>query len=360
MLQYMRDQGDSYLSFDLSRGNYARACRVKRQDEMSRHWNRLSPYITHRLYMHIRIKPVRLVLLVVALLFLWYFKIIGLAYYWLSMKAGAQKWEEKGIWLPQYQVTLERLPVQGLVANASGLTFNAKTGTLFAVINRPPQVAELSRDGRLLRLISITDLRDPEGITHVRDNLYIIADERESRLHWVRIDPSTESIALADGPRLKLAIDEVHNAGLEGVSWDHTEDRLFLVKEKMPLRILVIDGLQEIVEQGVLNMEIAEWKPSGASSLFMADLSSLTFHEPTGNMLLLSDESKMVVEYAPDGVPVSIMPLWRGHHGLTQPVPQAEGITMGPDGAIYILSEPNLFYRFEPKSPPAPLTGTNG
>ena len=310
--------------------------------------------------MHIRIKPVRLAVLAVVLLLLWYFKIIGLAYYWMSMKVGTQEWQEKGIWLPQYEVVLDRVPVQGLAANASGLTFNAETGTLFAVINRPPQVAELSTDGRLLRLIPITDSLDPEGITYVQDDMYIIADERDNRLHWVHIRPDTASITLAGGARLRLGTDEIQNLGLEGLSWDHTGSRLFIVKENMPLRIFVIDGLQKILEQGVLDLEIAEWKSSRASSLFMADLSSVTWHGPTGNLLLLSDQSAMVVEYAPDGAPVSIMPLWKGQHGLKRSVPQPEGMAMSPDGAIYILSEPNFFYRFEPQSPPAWLKNESG
>ena len=67
----------------------------------------------------------------------------------------------------------------------------------------------------------------------------------------------------------------------------------------------------------------------------------------TGHLLLLSDESALVVEYAADGQPISMMPLWRGLHGLRRKVPQPEGLAVGPDGAIYVLSEPNLFYRFE-------------
>ena len=79
----------------------------------------------------------------------------------------------------------------------------------------------------------------------------------------------------------------------------------------------------------------------------MSDLSSLTLHEPTSHLLLLSDESALVVEYAADGRPISLMPLWRGFHGLQRKVPQPEGLAVGPDGAIYVVSEPNLFYRFE-------------
>jgi len=51
-----------------------------------------------------------------------------------------------------------------------------------------------------------------------------------------------------------------------------------------------------------------------------------------------------------------MMPLWRGFHGLQRKVPQPEGLAVGPNGAIYVLSEPNLFYRFE--RPPDRLTTT--
>ena len=101
------------------------------------------------------------------------------------------------------------------------------------------------------------------------------------------------------------------------------------------------------------NIDISEWKSSSAASLFMSDLSSLTLHEPTGHLLLLSDESALVVEYAPDGQPIGMLPLWRGFNGLQRKVPQPEGLAVGPDNAIYVLSEPNLFYRFESTQNPS-------
>ena len=36
-----------------------------------------------------------------------------------------------------------------------------------------------------------------------------------------------------------------------------------------------------------------------------------------------------------------------GWHGLRKTIPQAEGIAMTPDGTLFLVSEPNLFYRFK-------------
>lgn len=93
----------------------------------------------------------------------WYFKVPALGYYWLSTTLGAAQWANNALWLPDYRVAVEGLPIQGLTRNASGLTFNTETGTLFTVINRPPQIAELDTEGRLLRVIGLEGVKDPRA-----------------------------------------------------------------------------------------------------------------------------------------------------------------------------------------------------
>jgi uncharacterized protein YjiK len=286
-------------------------------------------------------------LLGTGVLFIWYFKVLALGYYWLSTTINAAQWEGSSLWLPGYRVAVEARPIEGLTRNASGLTFNTDTGTLFTVINRPPQIAELTTEGRLLRVIEIDGAKDPEGITYVQGDTYVISDEVSHSMYWVQIGPDTRRVSVNGTSSLGISIDSVHNSSFEGVSWDSVQDRLFVVKEKLPLRVLVIKGLDVFNESTGFNIDISEWKSSSAASLFMSDLSSLTLHEPTGHLLLLSDESALVVEYAPDGQPISMLPLWRGFNGLQRKVPQPEGLAVGPDNAIYVLSEPNLFYRFE-------------
>lgn len=289
----------------------------------------------------------------------WKYQLFGLAHHWLKMKQGEGRWADSSIWLPAYRVSIEAREVQGIADDASGLTFDPVRGTLFTVINSPPAVAELSREGRLLRHIRLRGMEDAEGITHVRDDLFVLADERLQQLLLVRIGDDTKEIDTRDAPRLGLAIELSGNLGFEGVSWDSARERLLVAKEKSPLRIYEISGLPGVLRGERFDLQISEWKESRSPGLFMRDLSSLTLHEPTGHMLLLSDDSKLVVEYDTEGNPLSLMPLWRGWHGLARSVPQPEGVAVDDEGALYLLSEPNLFYRFEraarpPWLPPQP------
>ncbi len=287
----------------------------------------------------------------------WKYKVLQLGYYWWSMLNIPVAESAHGIWLPNYQVRIEAKPINGVEENVSGLTFNPVTGTLFSVTNKKHEILELDTAGHLLRTIPLAGAGDPEGITHVRGDLFILADELGHQLYWVRIGPATEKVDLAGAPRLGLAIDLKKNLGFEGVSWDHQGQRLFVAKEKSPLRVFEISGLAPLIaEPGTatpLNLQIKEWLSPKARKLFMTDLSSLTFHEPTGHLLLLSHESKVLVEYRYDGTPVSILPMWAGLHGLSAFVPQAEGVALGNDGALYVISEPNLFYRFERTDAPS-------
>ena len=149
-------------------------------------------------------------------------------------------------------------------------------------------------------------------------------------------------------PRIGLAFDLASNLGFEGVSWDHTQNRLFVVKEKRPLRLFELSGLLASLDGRSLDLQIREWFPRGSAALLLHDLSSLTYHEASGNMLLLSDESRLVVELDEKRHPSGMLVLRKGLHGLQNDVPQAEGLAVGARGEIYLVSEPNLFYRFEP------------
>lgn len=257
-----------------------------------------------------------------------------------------------GLGLAGYRVEIEARPVAGITDNLSGLTFSNRTGTLFATINRPAQIVELSPEGRLLRRIALTGASDVEAITHVEGDSFLISDEASSRVSRVRIGAWTASLDLATAPHWQLPAARFRNLGIEGLSWDPKAGRAIVAREMWPLRITVIDGLAG-QGAGAPQMPAAlpavttqVWEPRLGLGHSFADVSSVSVLDGSGGVLLLSHLSAALAEFSADGTPLGLMLLWPGRHGLKARVPQAEGVTTGPDGSIYIVSEPNLFYRF--------------
>jgi uncharacterized protein YjiK len=82
-------------------------------------------------------------------------------------------------------------------------------------------------------------------------------------------------------------------------------------------------------------------------ALDMRNLSALAIDPRTGHMLALSADSHLLLELDKNGEQVSFITLLRGFNGLKGTIPRAEGVTMDEAGTLYMVSEPNLFYRFE-------------
>lgn len=251
--------------------------------------------------------------------------------------------------LKHYRVAINGLPIHSL-KNASGLTFNAARNTLFTVLNQESKIIELDTQGRIVRQVDVTGVDDMEGITHVADNRYVIADERDNRLILIQLADDATTLDVTHAPKLKLGINAAGNKNFEGVSWDDVNKRLLVVKERDPKYILSVTGFFEADMAQPLNVEIRKIEAfDRAIQWSLRDLSSVTYLDDSGHLLLLSDESRLIKEYDEHGNALGALALWKGFHGLPAHVPQAEGIAVGADKSIYIVSEPNLFYVFKPQ-----------
>lgn len=246
--------------------------------------------------------------------------------------------------LGDYAATIEAQPIAGLQVNISGLTYSEASGTLYAAINRPPTIVELSLDGRLLRHLPLPSARDPEGISHVEGELFVVADEADNSLHWVRVPILGVAVETLHVTRLPLDFKRRNNRGFEGISWDQSRGQLLVSNEKWPRRVLKVRGLTP--DDPAAALQVEPWHPRAWFGFLGNDLASLTTVAGSGHFLLLSEESAVVTEYTRAGEIVGVMPLWAGASGLQRTIPQAEGIAVGPRGAIFVVSEPNLFYRF--------------
>jgi len=288
----------------------------------------------------------------------WIFLFIALASLTYIYKVDALVWylwhtyqyqpNSNALNLKNYQVEIEGTPIPNL-KNASGLTYNENTNTLFTVLNKEGQVVEIDLTGNIIRQIAVNGVEDIEGITHIAGNDYVIADERDNRLIIVNIEDNTTVIDANNAPRLELNMGTRGNKNIEGVSWDDNNQRLLVVKERDPKNVISIKGFVDADVTTPPNIVIKnEITLDSAIKWSLRDLSSVTYHSRTDKLLFLSDESKMIKEYDENGKAIGALALWRGFHGLHHNVPQAEGIAVGNDDRIFIMSEPNLLYVFKP------------
>ena len=251
--------------------------------------------------------------------------------------------------LSRYRVTIDGKTIPALEDDLSALTYNLEKNTLWALLNSDPVVVELSLEGELLRSIRIEGVRDMEGLTHVNGDRYVIAEERTHRLLVVDIPDGVDRVHTEGVPTLVVGIGSDTNKGFEGLSWDDDGQRLLVVKERNPMRVIEITGFVSFVVGEPINVGIREIKSPDSPELFMRDLSSVTHVRGVGHKLFLSDESHMLVEYNDERQSISLLDLRAGKSGLEGTVPQAEGVAVDTELNIYIVSEPNLFYRFSPQ-----------
>ena len=256
--------------------------------------------------------------------------------------------------LDKYRVVIDGKAIEGLSDDVSALSYDPDRKSLFTVTNQKNAIAELTLDGRTLRRIALVGFGDSEAIEYISPGVYVISDERRQRLIKVQIDDTTQSLDAKNAEQLTLGIDAGGNKGYEGLAYDTVGKRLFIAKEREPVQIIEVRGFPKAAGDAPSVIEVTSDEKRNAR-LFVRDLSSLQFDERSGHLLVLSDESRQIVEIDTQGRPIGSASLTAGNMGLKKDVPQAEGIAMDDQGTLYVVSEPNLFYVFrKPETQKAP------
>jgi uncharacterized protein YjiK len=270
-------------------------------------------------------------------------------FYWIQTSLHETAWQGRSLWLPEYRVSIDARPVVGVEDNLSGLTYDQERDQLWAVANNPEELLALSKHGELMARYPLTGFTDVEGVAYLGDDLLLLAEERDHALVVVALPDKPGALFREDYRALTLGIGQGGNQGFEGVGYDRESDRLFVVKEHSPRKLYEIRGLKASLN-GTFNLKVIDRDKWIQDKAFAADLSSVHFDERTGHLILLSDESKLVMELDGDtGKLISFRSLLGGFAGLQHSVPQGEGMTLDADGDLYLVSEPNLFYRFQRK-----------
>jgi uncharacterized protein YjiK len=259
---------------------------------------------------------------------------------WLHERFESPAERQESIWLPDYRAVIDAKLLPGMEKDeASDLAYNPHTKTLFSVMGKNPFLVELTLQGDVLRKMPLVGWSNPEGLTMMGNGLLAIVDEREHMLSIVKVDADTRELNIANFPKYDLGPSKDQNKAFEAIVYDPRNQQILLGEERPPaLFSWKSDGSQTLKgdKQKLANDE-----------LDIRNLSGLAIDPRTGHTLVLSADSHLLLELDEKGEQVSFMTLLGGFNGLKKTIPRAEGVTMDEAGTLYMVSEPNLFYRFE-------------
>jgi uncharacterized protein YjiK len=259
---------------------------------------------------------------------------------WVKERFESPAKREESIWLPDYRAVIDAKLLPGMEKDeASDVSYDPQTKTLFAVMGKNPFLVELTLQGDVLRKMPLVGWSNPEGVTVMGNGLLAITDEREHLLSIVKVDADTRELNIANFPKYDLGPSKDQNKAFEAVVWDAHNQQLLLGEERPPALFSWKSDGSQILK--------GDKQKLSSDALDIRNLSALAIDPRTGHTLVLSADSHLLLELDEKGEQVSFMTLLGGFNGLKKTIPRAEGVTMDEAGTLYIVSEPNLFYRFE-------------
>lgn len=260
---------------------------------------------------------------------------------WVKERFKSPAERQASVWLPDYRAVIDGKLLPGMEKDeASDLAYDPQTKTLFSVMGKNPFLVELNLQGDVLRKMPLVGWSNPEGVTVLGNGLLAIVDERSHLITIVKVDADTRELNIDNFTKYDLGPSKDQNKAFEGVTWDSQNQQLLLGEERPPA-LFAWKGDGRVLTGDKLKL--------ASHALDMRNLSALAIDPRTGHMLVLSADSHLLMELDKKGEQVSFIALLGGFNGLKDTIPRAEGVTMDEAGNLYMVSEPNLFYRFEKK-----------
>jgi len=242
-----------------------------------------------------------------------------------------------------------------LAQEASAVTYNWDTDTLFVVGDGGTSVVQVSKTGELINSMTLapgsspqgSEFYDPEGLAYVGAGKFVMTEERDrNAVQFEFVADSTLTRAQTQTVNLGT---NVGNVGLEGLTFDPATGGFIFVKEATPQGIFQadIDFEAGTASNGSPTTEnsVNLFDPAMLGLLDIADvfaLSNVPSVEPgdAGHLLVLSHESGTIVETDREGIIYSSLTILSDPgNPLSVVAQQHEGLTVDSDGFLYVVSE---------------------
>jgi uncharacterized protein YjiK len=242
-----------------------------------------------------------------------------------------------------------------LAQEASGVTYDWDTETLFVVGDGGTAVVQVNKTGELIDSMTLapgdspqgTTFYDTEGITYIGNDEFVITEERDRQLdRFTYVAGGT--LTREDAKTVKLGT-TIGNIGLEGVSNDPESGGFIVVKEMSREGIFQTDvdwGAGTASNGSPTTDESTNlFEPALAGTLDFSDvfalsnLTTLTGPEAS-HLLIISQESGRIVNVSRAGVVSSSLTIVSdAGNPLSVPEQTDEGVTMDDEGNLYVVNE---------------------
>jgi len=248
-------------------------------------------------------------------------------------------------------------PANSLLAQeASGVTYNWDTDTLFVVGDGGTSVVQVTKTGQLVDSMTLalggspqgTEFYDTEGIAYVGSGKFVLTEERDRQANLFTYAAGA-TLHRSDVQTVKLGT-TVGNIGIEGVTYDPSTGQYIFVKEKDPQSIF-LTGIDFAAGTATNGSPAAQ----GSTNLFnpalanledfsdlyaLSNLQALTGPPYNTNLLMISQESGQIINVDRSGVVSSKLTIVADPGSqLSVSAMTMEGITMDPSGNLYVVNE---------------------
>ena len=248
-------------------------------------------------------------------------------------------------------------PANNLLAQeASAVTYNWDTDTLFIVGDGSSAIVQVSKTGVLINTMTLsagtspqgTDFYDTEGLTYIGNGQFVMAEERDRQLvKFTYVAGGTLTRSSAQTVKLGTF---VNNVGTEGLSFDPITNGYIVLKEITPMGIFqtgvdftagtatngsaTTDNSINLFDPALLNVTDV------ADVFALSNIPALSTNSLYQNLLVLSQENARIINVNRSGVILSSLNIVSDiGNPLDLPNQQHEGLTMDRDYKLYVVNE---------------------